>query len=143
MLYPLSYRRRMLTLSKASYALKPRAQFSTYTYLMISARKMKVLGLAISTVLLATGCGSKSPATNSDAWTSQQQNSISKRWLPARSLECQLFINMFQNFNTVLPNARLRGQMPKRRPRLRISSHSQMRRLWLSTKKLRSPRSKI
>lgn len=102
MLYPLSYRRRMLTLSKASYALKPRAQFSTYTYLMISARKMKALGLAISTVLLATGCGSKSPATNSDAWTAQQQNSISKRWLPARSLECQLFINMFQNFNTVI-----------------------------------------
>ena len=69
---------------------------------MISASKVKVIGLGMAALLLLTGCGSKNPGTTSDAWTAKQQESISKRWLPARSMECQLFINMFQNFNTVI-----------------------------------------
>ena len=92
----------MLTLSKSVEALKLRAPFTTYTSLMISASKMKVIGLGMASLLLLTGCGSKNPGTNSDAWTAKQQKSISDRWLPARSMECQLFVNMFQNFNTVI-----------------------------------------
>ena len=69
---------------------------------MNSGRKVKIVGLALATLLLLTGCGGKNPAKNSDAWTAKEQNNISKKWLPARSQECQLFINIFQNFNTVI-----------------------------------------
>ena len=76
--------------------------FTTYTSPMITARKAKVFGLGLTALLVLTGCGSSNPSTNSDAWTAKQQNNISKKWLPARSLECQLFVNIFQNFNTVI-----------------------------------------
>ena len=69
---------------------------------MNSRRKVKIVGLALATLLLLTGCGGKNPAKNSNAWTAKEQNNISKKWLPARSQECQLFINIFQNFNTVI-----------------------------------------
>ena len=69
---------------------------------MTSGRKVKIVGLTLATLLLLTGCGGKNPAKNSDTWTAKEQNNISKKWLPARSQECQLFINIFQNFNTVI-----------------------------------------
>ena len=104
MLYPLSYRRSSLTLSKGVSGLKFRTESSTYNSRMTSAKKSKVIALgAIFTALVVglSGCGSN-PAKNSDAWTAKQQKSISNKWLPVRSQECQLFIDMFQNFNTVI-----------------------------------------
>ena len=71
---------------------------------MISANKTKYFAMGTAMLLFAvtlTSCGSN-PAKNSDAWTAKQQKSISNKWLPVRSQECQLFVNMFQNFNTVI-----------------------------------------
>ena len=71
---------------------------------MISTSKNKAIafGAVLSlTAIVLSGCGSN-PTKNSEAWTAKQQKSISNKWLPARSQECQLFINMFQNFNTVI-----------------------------------------
>jgi flagellar hook-associated protein FlgK len=90
------------TLSKAGKALKLGAEFTTYTSPMTSGRNVKVIAIGLAALLLLTGCGSKSPAKNTEAWTKKQQESISRMWLPARSTECQNFITIFQNFNTII-----------------------------------------
>jgi hypothetical protein len=69
---------------------------------MTSGRKVKVIAFGLTALLLLTGCGSKSPAKNSDAWTAKQQQNISKMWLPVRSNECQNFVTIFQNFNSII-----------------------------------------
>mgnify|MGYP003347484811 CR=1 FL=1 len=71
---------------------------------MISKRNGKLailLAMLSTSTLILTACG-KNPATSKEAWTAKEQKNISNKWLPARSAECQLFINMFQNFNTVI-----------------------------------------
>ena len=71
---------------------------------MISKRNGKLailLAILSTSALILTACG-KNPANSKEAWTAKEQKNISNKWLPARSAECQLFINMFQNFNTVI-----------------------------------------
>ncbi|MEN9735482.1 MAG: hypothetical protein RL129_192 [Actinomycetota bacterium] len=68
-----------------------------------SRNKAIILGIiATLSVSLLTACGAKKVDTNSAAWTQKQQERISRMWLPARSQECQNFITIFQNFNTII-----------------------------------------
>ena len=70
----------------------------------MNSSKNKLIALGMVSALLLTGCGksSKDPIRNGSAWTQKQQDRISRMWLPARSTECQNFITIFQNFNTVI-----------------------------------------
>ena len=76
---------------------------------MLLRGKNKALALGITSILaisLLSGCGNNKIDKNSPEWTKKQQERISRMWLPARSTECQNFITIFQNFNTII-NERL------------------------------------
>ena len=76
---------------------------------MLLRGKNKALALGITSILaisLLSGCGNNKIDANSPEWTKKQQERISRMWLPARSTECQNFITIFQNFNTII-NERL------------------------------------
>ena len=72
---------------------------------MILRGRIRALVLGITSILalsLLTSCGNNKVDTNSAEWTKKQQERISRMWLPARSTECQNFITIFQNFNTII-----------------------------------------